>query len=823
MKIQTLYEEFKNNSNDKLKVKVRQYRAKLFRENLTNEFIENITVDQFHENIWRFETRTLINGLHVNLKRDFFEKMHVDPEIVETIENALLSGSIELNGNYIWGTNTQIVGTRIRTDTERLNNIKKALKPIQSDSLSITDKFEAVQGIIGFGDSVTSGLLMMMHPKQVALYNGPSKQGLRLLGFNFKNYDEFQKQVTRLSKFLQLEDFIELDWLLFHIANGEYKFETSEDSGFWFYQANPTYDIIENIKSSPIEVWSPRTHLQRMKPGDTVFFWTTEIRRLFAWGSLLSKTYETKTDEYSIDILYEGVFHPHLSKNDLLEKYPQLSNFSVINSGVSGTNFQIYEQYTDIFRELTKLGNIIGEAELIKYVINRIDFPYSKKWWVNQGTNYYNERDGQYLFAKKDNIKHHKALLELEVHDLIIHNGGNNIVAISRVIKKAVERTRPNGDGSTIGYYVKTKYVELLSPIKINELSIELRKSEYGPFNKNNTPKREYLNPLHDEFLVKLVTLYFERKGLEFDVIHETVNLGKKLITLDYNFSTKKNNYSLSFYSQEFIEEIKDILTKDNQIILAGPPGTSKTYFAQALAQELASNRYEIVQFHPSYSYEDFIESIVPVIEKDQKTVLYKPKAKLFRQLCEYAITLEANEYVILIIDEINRGDLPRIFGETIFGLETEYRGIEIKTPLSDKENGMLDNLIIPSNLLIIGTMNSVDRSIAIVDYALRRRFNFIEFLPKSEILRNWFDENEVDDDFKDKALQFYNSLNTKIRDNQRLGKHYQVGHTYFFVKNSQDMTMRWKYKILPLIEEYVDFKPQEIEQYVSLFAEVGF
>lgn len=305
----------------------------------------------------------------------------------------------------------------------------------------------------------------------------------------------------------------------------------------------------------------------------------------------------------------------------------------------------------------------------------------------------------------------------------------------------------------------------------------------------------------------------------------------KKVLTYQKQIFTEKHfNSENAIYDKSKIDEMKDLLINYKQIILYGPPGTGKTYLAQLLAQIVANNRYEIVQFHPSYAYEDFVEGIDAVLSENNQTMTYQAQPRIFRKLCQYAIN-HPKENVILIIDEINRGDLSRIFGELILGLEPEYRGnLEITTPLSR----YLNPLVIPKNLLIIGTMNSLDRSIAIVDYALRRRFLFYKISPDGKILRKWHEKNQSNSQDRENSLNklvsqkyikpemtfssvilgIFEKLNSNIKTHRNLGENYQIGHTYFFVQNYTQFHVYWKYKIHPILEEYLNFDENEIKKF---------
>ncbi|MBD3351206.1 MAG: DUF4357 domain-containing protein, partial [Candidatus Lokiarchaeota archaeon] len=197
----------------------------------------------------------------------------------------------------------------------------------------------------------------------------------------------------------------------------------------------------------------------------------------------------------------------------------------------------------------------------------------------------------------------------------------------------------------------------------------------------------------------------------------------------------------------DIINNIRSALEIKKQIILMGPPGTSKTYIAKQIAIRTAGKQenIEIVQFHPSYSYEDFVECNIIEGSGGQDLLHFTPKPKIFRRICDRAEKLRKDkERFVLIIDEINRGNVEQIFGELIYALEN--RGKPVKTTY------MEEPLIIPDNLYIIATMNTVDLSIANIDAAIRRRFYILELEPDIDLLKNWL-KNSLPDGEKYKKL----------------------------------------------------------------------
>ncbi len=243
----------------------------------------------------------------------------------------------------------------------------------------------------------------------------------------------------------------------------------------------------------------------------------------------------------------------------------------------------------------------------------------------------------------------------------------------------------------------------------------------------------------------------------------------------------------------EFLEEINALLDDKRQVIFQGPPGTGKTYVAQKLANHLAGSedRVTLVQFHPSYSYEDFVQGFRPTILDNGQPGFELREGPLLRA-AEKARN-DPNSKHFLVIDEINRGNLARVLGELYFLLE--YRDREMDLQYSDEPFSL------PDNLYIIGTMNTADRSIALVDLALRRRFYFVEFHPDDEpvksVLRNWLKANAPG---MARVADVVDAANEKLRDD----RHAAIGPSYFMKPglDGDDVERIWKHSVLPYIEE---------------------
>ena len=261
------------------------------------------------------------------------------------------------------------------------------------------------------------------------------------------------------------------------------------------------------------------------------------------------------------------------------------------------------------------------------------------------------------------------------------------------------------------------------------------------------------------------------------------------------------------------LQEILDLLQRRQQAIFYGPPGTGKTFLAQALGRHMVgtdTSRVRIVQFHPSYAYEDFFEGLRPEATAGGVTFGLRPGP--LRLIADEAALAENAAYpYVLIIDEMNRGNLAKVFGELYYLLEYRNEGIRLQYSGNEEE------FRLPKNLFIIGTMNTVDRSISLVDAAIRRRFPFVELHPNVEPVRNVL-ESYLRANHKDVLrARLLHALNARIDE-----RDLQIGPSYLMKSDAATragLEMIWKYDILPLLEDhyYGQRSPETIREHFGL------
>ena len=272
-----------------------------------------------------------------------------------------------------------------------------------------------------------------------------------------------------------------------------------------------------------------------------------------------------------------------------------------------------------------------------------------------------------------------------------------------------------------------------------------------------------------------------------------------------------------NFLDEVYLDEnayglLVSLLRTKKNVILEGAPGVGKTFIAKRLAYSMMgekdTSRVMMVQFHQSYSYEDFIMGIRPT-EKG-----FEVKKGIFYNFCKKAEDDSDNDY-FFIIDEINRGNLSKIFGELFVLIENDKRGEKNKIQLIYAD----EMFFIPENVYIIGMMNTADRSLAMMDYALRRRFGFFTIYPafSSDSFKAY--QESIDNRKFDSLISCVMELNSRIKEDESLGEGFCIGHSYFCNIKPEDMdgqklSMLVEYEIIPLLREYWFDEPNKVKEW---------
>ncbi|WP_026658198.1 AAA family ATPase [Butyrivibrio sp. AC2005] len=485
-----------------------------------------------------------------------------------------------------------------------------------------------------------------------------------------------------------------------------------------------------------------------------------------------------------------------IDKTDYVKNYnPEIGRWPVLFIGKDASSDDEGAFIWKLRDELDQALDKIDLSEVRLYADS--DEEEVNYWWLNANPKIWSfsdlavgEEQGYSLYNDNGNKRRvFQNFLDAKEGDLVI---GYESTPVKKVVSLA-KVSRAN-DGEQL-YFEKTEGLGTPIDYQILHDIPELEKMEY--------------------FQSPQGSLFKLTKG-EYDLIMDMIRDENPLPENEESLRkyTKEDFISEVYISEERYESLKALLLNKQNIILQGAPGVGKTFAAKRLAYSIMGvmdeNRIEFVQFHQNYSYEDFIMGYKPDGEG------FELKNGIFYRFCQKAANNPDVPY-FFIIDEINRGNMSKIFGELLMLIEKDYRG----TKATLAYNGL--SFSVPKNLYIIGMMNTADRSLAMIDYALRRRFSFYSVEPgfETEGFRKYL--AELNDDTLYALIDVVISLNKAITEDPSLGKGFCIGHSYFCGQKKTDvdeldgwMNSVVEYDIIPMLEEYWFDEPDKIRLWRS-------
>lgn len=614
------------------------------------------------------------------------------------------------------------------------------------------------------------------------------------------------------------------------------RLEDEEEAGAasWIFQANPSrYDIVGALGSLTEMTWTINQYRHSIHEGDTAYIWMSGAAGgIVATATILTEPTSMKVgveedafwrdddphrreERHRVKLKITRVLPTTLKKGTMAER-PELANLAVIRFP-NATNFRV----------------IPNEAAVIEQMIADMPAkqPISGRYWAiapGEGARLWTDFLSSGIvavgwdsigdlskFTDKEAVS--SALADVRAGDQRPVNDSLACYQFTHEMQPGDFVFAKRGISEILGYGVirgeyeyspdRAEYRNTRSVDWTAQGSWELPEDVQLPM-KTLTDVSSYRRFI--DFILPLVSTASAKKA-----VHESPSGHQKgePYTIDDALSDV-------FLSRADLTKIVDTLARKKNVILQGAPGVGKTFLAKRIAYALMGHRdparIEMVQFHQSYAYEDFVQGWRPT---EDRFALHNG---IFYRFCKKAEKKESDAYVF-IIDEINRGNLSKVFGELMMLIEGDKRGEEFAIPLAYSRNSG-ERFCVPKNMYIIGLMNTADRSLAMVDYALRRRFAFFQLKPEfgSPGFRAFLTEKGADSALIDLIIDRLSNLNGEIAaDEKHLGPGFAIGHSFFCPQGTEEtLDGQWYIDVIasevaPLLHEYWFDDSEKAEEWV--------